>query len=320
MRFKATLSTLLLASSVAMGASFDCSTARTFVETSVCNNELLSALDQQLYDSYMEILNRTDFSPDTAGFYKSHYARLTTCTDVVCLISRYQDSLRDLKRIATEKQVPLTSLSMDRVPDGAEEHFDPDLIPEASIHEDPEVYSLKTQCAAKNYLACDSVSLYYRHGNKVEKDITASLVWGEISCAFGSPKACGLIGAGYYYGAPELGFRRDNVLAFRYLKRACDLLHDERACDVIGQAYMEGRILRKQPQKAIAYHRKSCEYGKEKRCTFAEIATECSKYDPSACFLYRQATNHLRLSFDYLQTKDFEELVASDLRPTPAVD
>ncbi|MFZ2727302.1 MAG: hypothetical protein WAX77_13695 [Methylococcaceae bacterium] len=95
---------ILLASyqSGVLAASFDCSKANGFVETTICQNTTLSALDDELKSVYKKALsdNKTSSSEQ-----KIWLKTTRACTTADCLTQAYTDRLHQLN---TSKAVAIT--------------------------------------------------------------------------------------------------------------------------------------------------------------------------------------------------------------------
>lgn len=87
---------ILLASyhSLSLAASFDCARATGFVETTICQNQNLSAFDDELKTAYKNALvqNKT-----TASAQKNWLKETRACATVDCLIRAYQQRIQQLQ-------------------------------------------------------------------------------------------------------------------------------------------------------------------------------------------------------------------------------
>ncbi len=93
---------LLLAAfaSTAHCASFDCAKAISSIETMICQNTELSALDNQLLKAYKTALADSSSPNDIKGEQKDWlYAVRNHCTDIACLKTAYQSRLKQLAAI-----------------------------------------------------------------------------------------------------------------------------------------------------------------------------------------------------------------------------
>ena len=84
---------------IANGASpaFDRTKATTAIETRICNSDQLSLLDSQLGSAY--VINRTNSSdPNALKKQQQDWMKVRNqCTDDSCLITAYQNRLRELQ-------------------------------------------------------------------------------------------------------------------------------------------------------------------------------------------------------------------------------
>jgi uncharacterized protein len=88
---------IIIAPSVTMGASFDCSKAGTSVEKTICASETLSRLDEQLARAYDSVLLLSD-RPATVKSQQKAWLRniRDKCHDETCLQSAYEHRLAQL--------------------------------------------------------------------------------------------------------------------------------------------------------------------------------------------------------------------------------
>ena len=88
---------LLLTSTLAYSASFDCSKASTLVEQSVCSNKQLSALDDTLSAAYTNAL-KTSSNPNNIRERQRSWiqSERNSCQNTTCLKSVYTSRLEEL--------------------------------------------------------------------------------------------------------------------------------------------------------------------------------------------------------------------------------
>ncbi|CAO3416032.1 hypothetical protein [Azospirillum endophyticum] len=91
------LSPLLITTSSAIAASFDCKKAGSVVEKSICSDRELSDLDSELGRTYRTVLAGTANSASLVAEQKSWLASRNQCPDLGCLKSAYQDRLTALR-------------------------------------------------------------------------------------------------------------------------------------------------------------------------------------------------------------------------------
>lgn len=91
------LSPLLITTSSAIAASFDCKKAGSAVEKSICSDRELSVLDSELGRTYRALLSSTPNSASLIAEQKSWLASRNQCPDIGCLKSAYQDRLTALR-------------------------------------------------------------------------------------------------------------------------------------------------------------------------------------------------------------------------------
>lgn len=91
------LSPLLITTSSAIAASFDCKKAGSAVEKSICSDRELSDLDSELGRTYRTVLSSTPNSASLVAEQKSWLASRNQCPDMGCLKSAYQDRLTALR-------------------------------------------------------------------------------------------------------------------------------------------------------------------------------------------------------------------------------
>lgn len=87
-------------SSIASGASFDCSKARTAVEKKICSSEELSALDDVLGAKYKETKTAlpigADWSIDESQF--EWLKQRDKCRTIDCLVAKYKERIKELSK------------------------------------------------------------------------------------------------------------------------------------------------------------------------------------------------------------------------------
>jgi uncharacterized protein len=88
---------IMVAPSVAIGASFNCSKAGTRVEKTICTSKTLSHLDEQLAKAYESVLLASDH-PDVVKSHQKAWLRTIRdrCQDEICLKSAYEHRLAQL--------------------------------------------------------------------------------------------------------------------------------------------------------------------------------------------------------------------------------
>ena len=93
---------ILVAPSITVGASFNCSKAGTSTEKTICANKALSSLDEQLAKAYESVILLSD-QPDIIKSHQQEWLRniRDKCEDENCLKSAYE---RRLAQLAAEKQ------------------------------------------------------------------------------------------------------------------------------------------------------------------------------------------------------------------------
>jgi uncharacterized protein len=93
---------IMVAPSVAIGASFNCSKAGTSVEKAICASKTLSRLDEQLAKAYESVLLLSDH-PDVVKSRQKEWLRniRNKCQDEPCIQSAYE---RRLAQLAATKQ------------------------------------------------------------------------------------------------------------------------------------------------------------------------------------------------------------------------
>jgi uncharacterized protein len=101
---------LLAATSSAHAASFDCTTAKTFVEHAICDNPDLSAKDDVLAPLYRS-LRRNDGTGAVVKAQREWVARRNTCQTVVCVSGLYDQRLTELRAVATHNQSIMKDLA-----------------------------------------------------------------------------------------------------------------------------------------------------------------------------------------------------------------
>jgi len=87
----------MVAPSVAIGASFNCSKASTSVEKTICASKALSSLDEQLAKAYESVILSSDH-PDVVKRHQKDWLRniRDKCRDETCLKSAYEHRLAQL--------------------------------------------------------------------------------------------------------------------------------------------------------------------------------------------------------------------------------
>ena len=88
---------IMVAPSVAIGASFNCSKASTSVEKTICASKALSSLDEQLAKAYESVILSSDH-PDVVKRHQKDWLRniRDKCRDETCLKSAYEHRLAQL--------------------------------------------------------------------------------------------------------------------------------------------------------------------------------------------------------------------------------
>lgn len=88
---------IMVASSIAIGASFNCSKAGTSVEKTICASKTLSSLDEQLAKTYESVILLSD-RPDVIKNHQKEWLRniRDKCEDENCLKSAYEHRLAQL--------------------------------------------------------------------------------------------------------------------------------------------------------------------------------------------------------------------------------
>src|SRR5688572_19765999 len=88
---------IMIAPSVAIGASFNCSKAGTSVEKTICASKTLSSLDEQLAKAYKSALLVSD-RPNVVKSRQKKWLRniRDKCRDEICLQSAYEHRLAQL--------------------------------------------------------------------------------------------------------------------------------------------------------------------------------------------------------------------------------
>ena len=83
--------------------SFDCGKSRLRVETMICANPKLSAMDQQLHALYREARLGTLSASVKAEQIQWLRQHRNVCDDAVCLLAFYQDRLEQLQKQVLQK-------------------------------------------------------------------------------------------------------------------------------------------------------------------------------------------------------------------------
>jgi uncharacterized protein len=104
--FLISFSLFLLYTPLTFSASFDCASAKTFVEKAVCSDDQLSTLDDQLSESYMvaltSVADEKKLKAEQIAWLKNVRNK---CVDNDCLEKAYLTRLLALNKIADEKTV-----------------------------------------------------------------------------------------------------------------------------------------------------------------------------------------------------------------------
>jgi len=93
---KAVLITILLISSNLYAASFNCKKAGTFIEHTICNDEKLSKLDEELAKAYKSAKKKTDKNALKKEQRKWLKTKRKSCQDVKCLRRVYAERVDEL--------------------------------------------------------------------------------------------------------------------------------------------------------------------------------------------------------------------------------
>jgi uncharacterized protein len=88
---------IMIAPSVAIGASFNCSKTGSSVEKTICASKALSSLDEQLAKAYESVILLSDH-PDVVKSHQKEWLRniRDKCQDETCLKSAYEHRLAQL--------------------------------------------------------------------------------------------------------------------------------------------------------------------------------------------------------------------------------
>lgn len=88
---------IMVAPSIAIGASFNCSKAGTSVEKTICASKALSSLDEELGKAYGSVILSSD-DPDVVKRHQKEWLRnlRDKCQDEICLKNVYEQRLAQL--------------------------------------------------------------------------------------------------------------------------------------------------------------------------------------------------------------------------------
>lgn len=85
----------------------------------------------------------------------------------------------------------------------------------------------------------------------------------ETECDNAKAKSCSNLAKHYFY--KEEHDSDDYEKAISYFDKAC-LLKDYKACESIGYAYRNGKVVKKDIKKAVDYYDKACDFGSRRMC------------------------------------------------------
>ena len=97
LKIKVIMLTFFVVASSSYGASFDCSKAGTFIEISICDNDTLSKLDEELAKVYRKAKKSTNIKALKKEQRKWVKQKRNSCQNVPCLTVRYRMRINALK-------------------------------------------------------------------------------------------------------------------------------------------------------------------------------------------------------------------------------
>lgn len=117
------------------------------------------------------------------------------------------------------------------------------------------------KAAAQNYTkAIYRLFLIYKNGDRVDKDVNEAVKWLKKGAELGDADCQSVLGHEYWSGVNSLGLPKDGRLATYWLEKAV-AQNDDFAMMVLAGMYDEGKLVKRDIQKANELCRKAAELG-----------------------------------------------------------
>lgn len=117
-------------------------------------------------------------------------------------------------------------------------------------------------CAAGDYLDCQTLAEAYEKGEGVERDLAKSLALFTRACEADGLWACAMVGS---FHLSAKGVPADATEAARWFSRACEAGHGW-SCNRLGEMARDGEGVPRDPRRALTLFEKACQAKEDAGC------------------------------------------------------